>query len=427
MTCCQSKSISGKDNQVQTVEVKRDTFAYNQLGRIDDNRLLIENDVNLNGKVVVMPPGFTIFAKGGIIRDGMIVGKGTGIEGKKQLFNRVTIQGTWKVPNITTQLFSDLSYENALRDVVALAASEIQNTILIEEGEYKVRANKNADVGLLICSNTDLVLKGTIRLMPNKYKHYFIMRINGENIRVSGNGSIIGDKFTHTGTDGEWGMGIDIRGAVNATVNGLTIKDCWGDCIYVGGRSQNVLIENCTLDNGRRQGISVTKADGVTIRKCEIINVEGKSPQCAIDIEPNKNDSVDHILVENVKVRNCAGGIHAARSKASLWATTPWIGSVTIRNCDVKSNKKYPIRGLRCEYLVIDKCRLYAPAGKSAIIVTSSGDVKLSNNNISVSSDMLLSVKNGLSELVGEGVSYPIDIRKVRMQTVRNNRIVISR
>ena len=422
VSCVQSKPHI----ESTTIEesVTTDSISYDHLGRIKNGQLLIEREVDLKGGVCQIPQGITICTRGGLLRNGKIIGNGTKIVGNATVFDKITIGGSWNVPKLFTTLFADLNYENSLRDVVALASPDIHNEIIIEKGNYKVRANKNGDVCVKLCSNTDFVLNGTIEIAPNDYKSYYIVRATGENINISGKGIIVGDKFSHTGTTGEWGMGVDFRGAVNASVKDLTIKDCWGDCIYVGGRSRNVLIENCKLDNGRRQGVSVTKADGVTIRNCMITNVSGTNPQYAIDIEPNRPDSVDNILIENVTVRDCEGGFLVTHSIPKDGSLTPWIGRVTIRNCDVRCKKKYPIRVARCEKVEIEKCTLYTPDGLSAIVVTHSGEALVQDNSMSVYYDMIDKVKNELIELVGKGNRFPIDIRNTHRQTVRNNKFL---
>lgn len=416
-----------KDSAIEEEPVITDSISYDVLGRIENGQLLIEQDVDLKGCICQLPQDITLCTKGGKLRNGKIIGNNTRIKGKKTIFDKVTISGSWSAPMISTAFFADLDYENSLRDVVALATPEVHNKIIIEKGDYKVRAKKNGDVCVQLCSNTDFELNGTIQIAPNGFKNYYILRATGKNINISGKGTIVGDKPNHTRNEGEWGMGIDIRGAVNTSVNGLTIKDCWGDCIYVGGRSQNVLIENCKLDNGRRQGISVTKADGVTIRKCKITNVSGTNPQYAIDIEPNKRDSVDHILIDNVTVRDCEGGLLVVHGEPSKGSVTPWIGNVTIRDCDVKCKKKYPIRVVRCEKVEIDNCTLYAPDGLSAITVSNSAKATIRNNTISVYSGMIDRAKNELRELVGKGRRYPIDIRLTKEQSVENNKITTIR
>ena len=397
------------------------------LGNLDGDKIIIDKDVDLKGNVCKISSNKILVFKGGLIKNGVLLGNMTKIEGKGKAFNRVTIKGSWNVPEISTKLFADLSYENSLRDVVALAHPKVKNRIVIEKGEYKVKAEQKAKVCIPLCSNTDFILKGTIHLEPNEFKHYYIVQAKGVNINIEGKGTIIGDKHTHTGNEGEWGMGIDLKGAINATVSGLTIRDCWGDCIYVGGNSRNVIIENCKIDGGRRQGISVTKVNGVTIRNCTIKDVGGTAPEYAIDVEPNRRDSVDYILIENVTVRDCEGGFLVVHGAPKDGAKTPWTGNVTIRNCDVRCKKKYPVRVVRCEKIEIDKCILYAPDGLSAITIAGVGNAIVKNNNISVYYSLLDKAKNELRELIGKGKKFPIDIRKTNKHSVKNNKSIARR
>lgn len=349
-----------------------------QIGKIRNKSLVVSADVDLHGSVVNLPKGFTLEIKGGKIKNGTLVGNQTKVLCSGKVFDHVHINGTWNVPEISTSMFVDLSYNNALKDVLALAHPKVQNTIIIEQGDYRVSAYKNADVCLTVPSNSTLIVQGSIRLQPNTFPRCDIVRAKGNNIKITGNGSIIGDKHTHLGTTGEWGMGIRFHGAINASVSGLTIKDCWGDCIYVGGNSKNVQIDKCILDHGRRQGISVTKADGVTIKNCKISNVSGTKPQCAIDIEPNANDTVDHVLIENVEVVNCEGGFLATVGKKNVEKKK--IGKVQIRNCRVSVLGIYPIRMTNCEYLLVEDCVINAKNENSAIYTKNNRSAVVRNN-----------------------------------------------
>lgn len=414
-------------SQANEVTAKEENVGLLNIGRIKNDRILIEREIDLNGNVLILPRNKILCAKGGILKNGTLIGNETQIEARGNVFDNVTIRGIWNIPKISTRLFANLNYVNSLKDVFALTNSKYHNRVIIEEGDYYVKANKGADVCLPVSSNTDVILNGTIHLVANAYKHYYILNIKGKNIKVRGKGSIIGDRKSHTGNEGEWGMGINLKGAINTTISGLTIKDCWGDCIYVVGNSRNVLIERCKLDHGRRQGISITKANGVTIRNCTITNVSGKAPEYAIDIEPNSKDSVDNILIESVIVRDCEGGFLATRRNQKDGAKTLWIGSVTIRNCDVKCKKKYPLRVKRCNRVEVNKSKLYAPDGLQPISITYSGEAIVHNNIVSYCYDMLDKATNGLRDLVGKGKKLPIDIRKTNKQSVKNNRSIARR
>ena len=370
-----------------------------------------------------MPKDITLCAKGGMLRNGIVVGNGTKIQGKDKLFDKVIIKGSWNVPDISTKLFVDLKKENALRNVMALANPKVQNRIVIEKGIYKVDAKEEDSTCLSVGSNAELVINGTIQLAPNNLKSCNIIEVKGKNIKISGKGTLIGDKHTHTGKGGEWGMGIRLHHAIDVSVSGLTIKDCWGDCIYVGGQSKNVLIEKCKLDHGRRQGISVTKANGVKIIHCSITNVGGTAPQHAIDIEPNRPDSVDNILIEDVIVKDCEGGFLVTRGKPNEGAKTPWIGSVTIRNCQVSSKSRRPISMKRCEEVRIEGCNLYAQKGRTGISVTETEKAVVQNNTVNIDGNILEKAKNSVKKLVGKAVN-PIHVMTTGQSIVKNNQIV---
>lgn len=393
-----------------------------QIGEIRNNSLVVSTEVDLHGANINLPKGFTLEVEGGRIKNGILIGNQTKLKYSGKVFDRVQIKGTWNVPEISTSMFTDLSYDNALKDVLALAHSKVQNTIVIEKGDYYVTAHKNADVCLTVPSNSTLIIQGSIRLRPHAFPRCDIVRAKGNNIIISGNGNIIGDKHTHLGTDGEWGMGIRFHGATNSSVRGLTIKDCWGDCIYVGGNSKNILIEKCKLDHGRRQGVSVTKADGVTIRNCRISNVSGTNPEYAIDLEPNANDTVDNIEIENVEVVNCEGGFLATIGKKNVEKKR--IGIVAIRNCKLNTLSKYPIRMKNSEHVSIENCTIIATNEKAAIYSSDIHNLVVKDNTINVEKSVAFTLKNSVRKIVGKNVQQPIETIRVRQQDIRENRIV---
>ena len=79
------------------------------------------------------------------------------------------------------------------------------------------------------------------------------------------------------------------------------------------------------------------KADSVTIKNCKISNVSGTNPQYAIDLEPNANDTVNHILIENVEVVDCEGGFMALSSIGRNNVKKKFIGKVQIIKCKVSA------------------------------------------------------------------------------------------
>lgn len=390
------------------------------LGHVENDRIVVNKDIDLKGKACDIPEGFTMDFKGGIIKNGTLIGKNTKIFSKGKAFEHVVIKGTWNVPQISTSLFVNLSYDNALKNVMALTNEAVNNVVTIEKGDYWVAARKESDKCLVVNSNTTMVINGTIRLRANDYIHYNILYVRGENISIRGKGTIIGDKPDHYGDKGEWGMGITIWQGRRINVKGLTVKDCWGDCIYVGGSSINVTIENCYLDNGRRQGISVTKAENVTIRNCKISNVSGTRPEYAIDLEPNGGDTVRNVLIEHVEVDNCVGGFLAT---AGYKDRTRLVDNICIRNCILNVQEREPIRLRRCASVEIENCTINTNNAKPAVFSQDVSTLKVNNNTINIRKSPLLTVKNAVKDALGKGEYKPIKVVRSTSKQIKNNKI----
>jgi len=184
--------------------------------------------------------------------------------------------------------------------------------------------------GIEIKNNTDVFLDGVISLVPNKLSRYNIIKISGEHITLQGNGIIIGDRDFHVGSKGEWGMGVNFYNASNCVLSNLTIKDCWGDCIYIGKKSKNITISKCDLKHSRRQGISITSGNNILISNCTIEDIYGTAPQFGIDIEPNIHKSVRSVILSELQIKNCHGGILCyGKAKNAI------IKNIMIKDCHI--------------------------------------------------------------------------------------------
>lgn len=266
-------------------------------------------------------------------------------------------------------------------DISFFDGREVKNGMLvISEGNYHLRIKKEGGACLIIGDNTELVIDGTLRLAPNRFKSCDIIRVEGTNVKVHGKGGIVGDRHKHTGKDGEWGMGIRLHGSRNVTVSGLTIDDCWGDCIYIGGNSKKTQISNCVLRGSRRQGISITKADGVTISNCRIANISGTNPQYAIDIEPNKKCTVDNVVIRDVTVSGCEGGFRAVLGKKTYGNAR--IGKVEILNCHVMAKSRHTIHFAGCEQAVVKDCVIETRKGEKPVLLREVGHLSQTNNKV---------------------------------------------
>lgn len=251
---------------------------------------------------------------------------------------------------------------------------------VIPEGEHVVKITKEKGAWLTVGDNTELVIDGNIQLDGNGLSSCDIIRVTGRNVRIHGKGSITGDRRTHKGKDGEWGMGIRLHGANDVTLEGLTISDCWGDCIYIGGKTERVTIDGCVLRGSRRQGISITNANCVTVSDCRIANISGTNPQYAIDIEPNKRCVVDSILIKNIIVSNCEGGIRAIIGKKEVGYAR--IGKVEILDCHVMANSRHTIHFAGCDQATVSDCMIETRKGEKPILSRLVGKLTEKNNKV---------------------------------------------
>ena len=266
-------------------------------------------------------------------------------------------------------------------DVSLFDGREIKNgTLVISEGSYLLRVEKEGEACLKIGDNMELVIDGALQLAPNDFKSCDMIRVVGSNVKIHGKGSITGDKLAHLGSEGEWGIGIRLNGSNNVTVSGLTIADCWGDCIYIGGDSKDIEILDCLLRGSRRQGISIVKADSVTISNCRIADISGTNPQYAIDIEPNKRCTVDNVLIDNVTVTGCEGGFRAIIGKKGIGNAR--IGKVEIRNCHVMAKSRHTIHFAGCEQGVVEDCTIETRKREKPILSRKVGHVSEKNNKV---------------------------------------------
>ena len=187
-------------------------------------------------------------------------------------------------------------------------------TVQIPDGTYMINAVAKSYAsahGLEIDGSMTLSLSSnaTLQAITNSADTYSVVMVfhGATNVNIVG-GTIRGDRQTHTGTTGEWGMGIWINGGQQVFVGNVTSEENWGDGIYVTGASKNVNICGVTSDHNRRQGMSIVWADGVVVTSSVFENTAGTAPEAGIDIEPNPSENVNNVNISKSKFLNNAGG-----------------------------------------------------------------------------------------------------------------------
>ena len=282
---------------------------------------IVQYDFSLNDESVEIPANSVLKFEGGSLNDGTLVGNMTKIDADKNaIFSGMTISGTWNVPEITSAWFADATTEdNVIKEIFKLTNDDVHNVVTIEDGTY-TGGNPATQTGVItLGSNTEVNLIGKIKQLPNSWNYGYVVDIDGgaENIYIHGGGTIEGDWLEHLGSTGEHGHGVNIQNCSNVTVEDITIRYCWGDCVYVGldvTPASNITLRNLLLDSSRRQGISITSAKNVVVENCKIQNIgvtidghTGTAPKAGIDIEPNEDSVVDNVAIKNSIITGCAG------------------------------------------------------------------------------------------------------------------------
>lgn len=184
-------------------------------------------------------------------------------------------------------------------------ALEHSNVLNMSAKTYLVSANSETSAAIAAHNKVINGNGATIKIKPVTGEYYRIIDATGDT-RIS-NLTIIGERDTHTGTSGEWGKGINLSACNYAHIENVTIKNCWGDGIYLGSDANethnngcnNITIANCIIDNNRRNGISIIDCDNFTIDGCTISNTNGTNPQSGIVIERNSDKQITAGTIKN--------------------------------------------------------------------------------------------------------------------------------
>ncbi|EPA2491785.1 right-handed parallel beta-helix repeat-containing protein [Acinetobacter baumannii] len=210
---------------------------------------------------------------------------------------------------------------------------EENKTVTIPNGNFLVSATKS--IQLKDNSTLKLSPNTVLNVIPTSSGSYRVFKIkNVKNVSISG-GKLIGDKYTHLGKAGEWGMGVEIRDSQNVSLSNMSIDKMWGDAIYIGTNGKNstynISLKNIRMNDNRRQGISIISVNKLLASNITATNTSGAMPASGIDIEPNNGSMIlKNIVLKNIKTSgNQGSGIQIGLSRYDN-STKPL--SITIEN-----------------------------------------------------------------------------------------------
>lgn len=269
--------------------------------------------------------------------------------------------------------------------------------LLVNENGLTLKSNQTLEFS----ENSLLIMK------PNNLERNALLNLININHVTIKKPKLLGDRSQHTGSKGEWGMGIQILSSSNITILNPVISDFWGDGIYIGEIdhnlknytkydpkeyfSKNIKISGGVIDNNRRNGISVISVKNLEISDITIKNTNGTLPMAGIDLEPNTNKQfLENILIKNVVAKNNKKyGI--TYSPNHFYGSNEKNVSIDIKNCEVynshsgiylggklATNKSKNISKMG-GYIKVKNCSLY-----SNEISVRNGSIQRYNPSISV-------------------------------------------
>jgi parallel beta-helix repeat protein len=264
-------------------------------------------------------------------------------------------------------------------------------TVLIPDGTYMVNAVAHGWAGVRLGNSMVLSLspRAVLKAIPNASGTYAILSVSyAKQVTIRG-GTLQGERSSHAGSDGEWGMGLSIDHSDQVVVDGVTSRDCWGDGFYITDRCSNVTLCNVTADHNRRQGLSVTSVDGLVVRNSIFKNTRGTEPECGIDIEPNDAQVVNHVLISGCTLMNNAGSGFQCGFNSAF--TTPRILNTVFDSNTVMDNGADPVsggyrQGVKVSHAIgnvsITNNLISGTSGQGIMVMERSADTIVSGNTV---------------------------------------------
>lgn len=299
----------------------------------------IDCQVDLSGSILNVPANVTLVFEGGEIINGTLNFTSQGKIDGDLLNSKLEVEGDvsliepvynfypdrWEI--VQGSVPQEVAEQNRVvfREVVDLVKQLNGETFQINYldayfhgriGEYAMELP--SDFNLLMTDNTHLRAYPS----PDSYSTILIMIRNSENVNVSG-GNLHGERDEHTGPPNTSGNLFIIKTGINVIVENVNMSQSGTDGMSIESYrlafepeyvpSSNILVKNCRFDSNRRNNLSITDGEDITIDNCEFFNAGidtpnslGTAPRFGIDIEPLVGDyDRPQQFVNRVTIKNC--------------------------------------------------------------------------------------------------------------------------
>ncbi len=317
------KDITNSVNSKNIVYIRKTDDIFDKI--VSTNTVyVITFTHDLNNTQLNMPAGCSIIFNGGCLYNGILNGNDTIVKSNftKCFGAGLTFAGTFIMEEIHANYFVNSTTINELQKINSLLNDSCYNKIVIDEGTYYFQplhdktSELQPDDLLQLSDNTELIVDGTINVVPNGFTHYHVVTVmNSENVKIHGNGVLFGDSDTHDYTTiastHEWCHGIHVLNeSKNIEVYNIHLQNFPGDGISVDGVDDivyNAHIHDIEIKHCGRQGISIESVHDAIIENCNITDIYRTPPMAAIDIEPWTSVRANNIVIRNIHFEDCYG------------------------------------------------------------------------------------------------------------------------
>lgn len=368
--CATNQEI--QDNKKQVVISFTASLTENLLE--DDCVILVKRDVDLEGRMIVIPNNATLLFEGGVISNGTVVGHNTSVIGEHGFDSTIRLNGTWNCPEIQWYNIDYSGFfpvDDAINNIIA-----ISDTIIFPPGRYLLNKTLYLKHSCVVYGNESQIISKTVDypaavVVQADSVRIEDLKVNCENVsdRYKGriHGIIIEGKCFY-------GKGITVK---NANQNAFDIQG--ESCIleecdalgpgYAGYRTLNVLKDRmrktdawCKILNCRsllygKKGFVNNGGMGYLIIDGFYASPRDHKSEAAILLETSESSHNYEAYIRNVVAEGIWG--NCVKQKA--------FERVIYENCTLSSNDGASLRlhphrnivdGERNAYVEIKKCQL---------------------------------------------------------------------
>jgi hypothetical protein len=175
-----------------------------------------------------------------------------------------------------------------------------------------------------------------------------MLNISSSNVTIAGAGAAVSVFHMRKAeyTSGESRHCLNIVGASNVTISGISCNDSGGDGVYLR-QATNVTIEDSIFNNNRRQGSSITgQVNHIYYLRDHFTNTNGTAPQSGIDIEPDQ--PADFLL--DVNIDDC----YTDGNAGDGLMVSPWLMNATSQPIGVTVSRNHSTGNQRYGYVGIN-------------------------------------------------------------------------